>query len=310
MWNWIRRLMSPSVHHRSHRVLEVEGLEDRIVPIIGATAIPAEILPGGKYDGVVRIVQGEDNGTGSLFQIGNGRGSGHYILTAAHVVADPTKDALVTFRLLRPADGIHEDQYVSIPLTVYAGANQFQILHPDYIPYNLLAGRVQVNDIALLQLTDQEQPGVNRLLVAPFSAQSYGLYNDTNEIGQQFVQVGYGLTGTGTTGFIRGTEGTKRSGQNRFDANANILRNAVPQIGHHPIRRAGPGSMSTPTGFKRSVKWDWQMSSLLFSPPVVSKSPPGTPTRTATTSSITSHREYTTSRLLVPRDRLPITTLP
>src|SRR5262245_49275491 len=64
---------------RSSRRFEVESLEERWAPVIGALAIPTPVAPGTGFDGVVQLSQGC---TGSLLT------SGRHILTAAHCVTD------------------------------------------------------------------------------------------------------------------------------------------------------------------------------------------------------------------------------
>ncbi len=66
--------------------------------------------------------------------------------------------------------------------------------------------------------------------MAPFRAQQYELYDANDEVGKPITLVGYGLTGQGATGARPGTGNTKRQGNNRFDANANILRNEVQLV--------------------------------------------------------------------------------
>jgi Bacterial Ig domain/YDG domain/Bacterial cadherin-like domain len=149
-------------------------------------------------------------GSGELFRTGQGQGFGHQILTAGHNI---TGDAIeVRFDMQREA-GVP----VFIRINVPAG-NQYQIRHPNYV-----GPPQRLNDIAILRLTDQDNPQPDRLLVAPFGAQQYGLYSGTNEVGQDFTLVGYGLTGTGNNGVIEGSAGTKRAGRNRFDGTGGVF---------------------------------------------------------------------------------------
>src|SRR5262249_24585409 len=70
---------------RAHGRLFLEALEERIMPVIGAFAVPSPIVVGQGYDGVVMITSSGqtsttgDTGTGSLLY------TGRHILSAAHV---------------------------------------------------------------------------------------------------------------------------------------------------------------------------------------------------------------------------------
>ena len=73
-------------NHRRTAALRLEQLEVRIAPIVGKNVIPAPVVAGGPYDGVVMLQRptpggGMGTGSGALIAPGNG----HYILTAAHV---------------------------------------------------------------------------------------------------------------------------------------------------------------------------------------------------------------------------------
>jgi len=90
-WNWLAQIFAKSngrgrkgrgCPKRLCRLLELESLEDRVLPIVSGIAVD----PGGPFDGVVHIVHqvagdGLYPGTGALL-------SDHsHILTAAHVVS-------------------------------------------------------------------------------------------------------------------------------------------------------------------------------------------------------------------------------
>jgi hypothetical protein len=72
--------------------------------------------------------------------------------------------------------------------------------NPNYDPASLK------NDIASLTLP----------VVAPFGAEEYQIYRNYNEIGLPATIVGYGQTGTGATGQVAGTSGTKRMATTTF----------------------------------------------------------------------------------------------
>lgn len=186
--------------------LRVECLEARLAPVVGAFKEPEVIAPKleqtpTQYDGVVEI---NSDGTGALIATRAGWSWGHQILTAAHVF---TGKAAIPVRF----DLQREGNPIPIEIQVPAGS-QYQTPHSLFDPNNAL----RPNDIALLVLTDQVKglAAPDRLLVAPFSAQQYSLYNEgidksvggvAPEVGKQFTVVGYGLTGTGQSGQEAGT---------------------------------------------------------------------------------------------------------
>jgi hypothetical protein len=80
------------------------------------------------------------------------------------------------------------------------------------------------NDVALITLP----------VLAPAGAERYDIFRGNNEVGQNFTLVGYGRTGTGTTGGQAGTGGVKRMGQNTWDALSNVLANAPVSETNNP----------------------------------------------------------------------------
>lgn len=186
--------------------LQLEALETRLAPVIGANAIPTAVAPGTGFDGVVKLeMAGVGSCTGSLLN------SGRHILTAAHCLTDGSGNfnspsTNVFFQL--PGKTIT----MTVPQSGYwthAAWNG-----------NAMAG----NDIAVLRLPALAPSGP-----AGVGADRYPLQMPTDEIGQNFRVVGYGRTGTGLTG-NSGASGTKRAGSNNWTANANILRNEVQAI--------------------------------------------------------------------------------
>ncbi len=163
-------------------------------PNVVTTDNPANhvVPPGGIYDGVVMIsANGAEEswmGSGSLLV------SGFHILTAAHVVTnadgtalDPT-DLIVTFET---ASGIKHYQVAEV------------LVHPSYQGTASFSATV---DLAVLQLVE----------FAPDSVTRYDLYRDQDELGKEITFVGYGATGTGTTGDIE-PAGVKRIGWNKYE---------------------------------------------------------------------------------------------
>jgi hypothetical protein len=184
--------------------LGLEALETRLAPVVGSFAIPPEVAPGTGYDGVVRleVLDHDDNidgiGTGTLLS------TGRHILTAAHNV-QTLNSTRVVFEM--PGGEIAID----VPAThyrIYPGYKDHPGVPND--PNN--PGGPGSNDIAVLELP----------VLAPAGAERFDLFRGTNEVGQLFTTVGYGLTGTGTSGESVPL-GVKHIGHNRFDADANWL---------------------------------------------------------------------------------------
>lgn len=226
---------SRSGRRRWAQRLVIEPLETRAAPVVGSNAAAPVVARGGIYDDVVRLA---DVGcTGSLLTTRTD------ILTAAHCVSN-TQEHMV-FEMVRGGGNI------DIPITVPAGF-LFQVQHPGY------AGIRGGNDLAVMRLTDQE-PGFqlpNRHLVAPFPNQGYDLYNQNNEVGQQFTMVGYGLTGTGDLGSQPGTGGVKRSGVNVYGATAALLRNNVQAVRIDGNPTGGTFRLAFNNSFTAPIAWD------------------------------------------------------
>lgn len=198
--------------------LVVEPLEERCVPVVGAFATPASIAPGTLFTGVVRLdVSGGSYGSGALLD------TGRHILTAAHV-AMGSADIEVLFELAR--DG----SPVLIPIHVPPNQNWelYSSVHPSFDDVLITFG----NDVSVLVLPDQESSHVspNRHLIAPYGASQYQLYTENDEVGQEFLFVGYGATGTGSVGELAGTGGVKRAGHNRWDAETSLMRNELQVV--------------------------------------------------------------------------------
>jgi len=121
---------------------------------------------------------------GKVFGAGAGSGTvianGWWVLTAAHVVFGV------------PASSVS----FQIGAATYNAQNVY--IYPGYSGIT--------HDIALIEL--------NAPVAGVTPAQ---IYTGTNEIGKQGHSVGYGLTGTGITGYISNTYGTKRAMRNIID---------------------------------------------------------------------------------------------
>ena len=191
--------------HRSRRTvlcrrkLHVEELEQRylmsadlgeaIEPYYVAAFDPNHIItPLDQFTGVVRLevqVGGSAfGGTGALLH------SRRHILTAAHLFPSGFGATQVLFQ------NSTTSELRSVPASRV-------FIHPNF------NGNVgQGFDIAIVELASD----------APGFAQSYTLQRTGNEIGIAGEKVGYGQTGTGTSGSTPGTFGTRRDGLNRYDA--------------------------------------------------------------------------------------------
>lgn len=151
-------------------------------------------LPGEGYDGVVRVSYAGYYGTGSLLF------DGRAVLTAAHLFEGRAGFPTVTFET---QNGIQTIGTTKI------------LQHPGY--------DTQSNsDLAIVWLSS----------AAPVAADRYDIYRISNEIGQTFTLVGYGLTGTGATGANPSNSSSpiRLKAANQFDADAATLKNSLGPI--------------------------------------------------------------------------------
>ncbi|WP_204102967.1 MULTISPECIES: trypsin-like serine protease [Spirulina sp. CCY15215] len=156
------------------------------------------VQTGMGYDGVVLLeLPNNKTCTGSLLW------SGKHILTAANCFQDNSS-------LFQP-----DPTTVTVIFQLKIGKARFEakeiFIHPQW---NNSANND--NDIAIIELKD----------VAPTTAERYSIYRRSDEVGQIFTRVGYGVKGTGVEGEISGDRThQKRFGGNRYDA----LREALAQ---------------------------------------------------------------------------------
>ena len=143
---------------------------------------------GYDYSGVVRISYNGRFGTGVLLY------DGKSILTCAHLFPNNLTNASISF--LTEANPI------------YYQSNNFS-LNPNYDAINN-------NDLAIVSLTAN----------APTLALRYDIYRKKNEISKQFTIVGYGLNGTGNSGYASNSESSniRYKAINTFDADAFELK--------------------------------------------------------------------------------------
>lgn len=142
-------------------------------------------LVGEGFDGVVRIVVGNQYGSGVLLY------GGAAVLTAAHLFATNGTKATVHFETQSGLRAIESSEVLR---------------HPDY------KASSSNNDLALVWLSQD----------APVAAERYGLYRSMSELGQTMTMVGYGTPGLGSSGTLSPfTEAPVRlKANNQFDADS------------------------------------------------------------------------------------------
>jgi hypothetical protein len=143
---------------------------------------------GDGFDGVVRVVVGNQYGTGVLLFDGTA------VLTAAHLFAGQAGSANVVFET---AGGLQ---------TV---ASSQVLVNPNYTTAN------SNSDLALVWLSQD----------APLAAQRYGIYRGSSEIGQTMTMVGYGVPGSGAMGTLApfAEAAVRLKANNQFDAESASL---------------------------------------------------------------------------------------
>lgn len=143
---------------------------------------------GSGFDGVVRLVVGNQYGTGVLLFDGTA------VLTAAHLFANNASSANVIFETSAGMQTI---------------ASGHVLVNPNYDTAN------SNSDLALVWLSHD----------APIAAERYGIYRNSSEIGQTMTMVGYGTPGSGSSGTLASfAEAPVRlKANNQFDAESAAL---------------------------------------------------------------------------------------
>ena len=182
-------LTAVEINHRAEALVFAGNPNDRIVK------------PGTGYDGVVSL---DVNRNGISDCMGSLLPTGLHILTAAHCFTD---------------FGANLDNVLPVSFELPTGTVSINVakifIHPEW------GGLFDIEsfgaDIAILELAS----------IAPQSAQRYDIYRNTDEIGKVGIKVGYGDTGQGNLGSTISSQ-NKRSGQNIYDAEGQILSSVIP----------------------------------------------------------------------------------
>ncbi|HIK19150.1 MAG TPA: trypsin-like serine protease [Leptolyngbyaceae cyanobacterium M33_DOE_097] len=167
-----------------------------IVTVDDSTLFDRIVQPG-QYSGVVSL-EGYFDDTGSTpFCTGSLLTGGRHLLTAAHCLTEPGTNTLFSFLTEQPFFANFNLINGVTPVSI----REFFVF-PDWDGF---VGNG--NDIAILAL---QEP-------APDEAEQYDIYRDTDELGQTFIKVGYGTTGTGFEGETTPNGFLPFFGQNQFE---------------------------------------------------------------------------------------------
>ena len=153
-------------------------------------------LVGEGFDGVVRVVAGNQYGTGVLLFDGSA------VLTAAHLFAGNLTSANIIFETTAGRQTIASSQV---------------LINPNYDITN------NNGDLAMVWLSQD----------APVAAQRYGIYRGSSEIGQTMTMVGYGVPGSGTLGTLTSfaQAPVRLKASNQFDAESAQLSRFFEETG-------------------------------------------------------------------------------
>lgn len=151
---------------------------------------------GEGLDGVVRVTAQGFYGSGTLLF------DGRAVLTSAHLlVSAQARDVTLNFET--------RDGAVSMPAYKV-------VVHPQYDAASLS------NDLALVWLGS----------AAPLAAERYSLYRGSDEVGQAFRMVGYGVPGSGQSGYDAQSTGlpVRQKASNTFDAEMSVLKKVMGSL--------------------------------------------------------------------------------
>ncbi len=139
--------------------------------------------------GVGRINSAGGACSGSLLS------TGRHFLTAAHCVVNPSGNFV---------DTSFSITFQNSSLTEFTYITGNAVYNPDFSPTVIGSP----GDIAVLTLNQFVDPSIERM----------SLYTGTGELESLAIIAGYGRQGTGATGSVANTFGTRRQGLNRVDA--------------------------------------------------------------------------------------------
>lgn len=176
---------------------------------VTTTGTPSDyvVAPGAAYEGVAAILinSGSSLCTGTLLP------TGRHILTAAHCVTD--------------SSGVFNVNNATAVFTLSGGNDLYSVtgvaIHSDWLGFDYVQ---EGGDIAVLQLAQIVSSDIPR----------HDIHRESTELSLAFEKVGFGLSGTGTTGSQIGTSGIKRAGYNSFDATAEELNGQTIILGGIP----------------------------------------------------------------------------
>ncbi len=160
--------------------------------IIFSPQMQAIVVSGSNLDAYLsaQTAVGFSNVPGAGQCSGSLLATGQHFLTAAHCILGYSGNAQVTF--------------TNSAGSSFRYTSSSMLAHPDFNPGAYQMG----NDLAIITLAQVVDSSINRL----------GLYSGPgNEVGKVGTLIGYGRTGTGSTGGVPGTFGTRRQGENDID---------------------------------------------------------------------------------------------
>jgi hypothetical protein len=163
------------------------------------TNVPSGYInpPGGLDDGVVdvRFHLTNSSGTATFTWYGTGQllPSRRHVLTAAHLTFAPGFSVTGGDVIFRVSGGDQTFAFSAADVSI----------HPSY------TGSPAVGDYAIVRLAS----------LAPSTANPRHIHRGTSELGQVVSLIGYGLSGTGATGWTI-DDGQRRAGNNRLDVDA------------------------------------------------------------------------------------------
>ena len=184
---------------RKSRVLDLEKLQERWTPVVGAFSVPAP-MDNTNETGVVRL--DITTASGNFLCTGTLLSTGQHILTAAHCLTNSSGQ--LNAMSVDVNFDVKEGPTARLNSQSYRVGNGGITIHPSW---NGDGDDNFGHDLAILKLSE----------LAPLYAKRYELYRNTDEVGKTFDIVGYGRRGTGDNGDNIAPDGSRRQGRNRVD---------------------------------------------------------------------------------------------